>query len=311
MGNTAGRQNKNTLINNVKYKKSMDALQYEKSMDALQFRKPPDQLMRAMQQTNMAINKVIDDAEKQKQLAQLARDNEERAKQQVQQVKAEVNQAYVLATQANNPEVQQTLINNVNMLIDQQKLVEDEFAKANKDKKMMDQAAKIAINKAKFAQDIRRINNFVPENNMVFVNKFTLQCPKGFVQQGLQCGTFVKVPNIMTNQIVNTTDPSLTMNALTKPIYNTQDPSLTSMPEPIYNTQDPSLTSMPGPFNGITEPSLLDIPGPLITRPEYSIETFKNTEESNPLIMLIILILIGLLVYRNKDYINTTFKIKL
>ena len=227
---------------------------------------------------------AIKDAQDKEMNAKLAIQRENQLKEKVEKLKKDIAQAYLIAEQVGiaTPDVKQKIMDNIISLTEQIKLADFETAKATEEKIKAIKMAEIAVQQAKMAQELNTMNmqiNKMPKHKRRFVNKFPLQCPNGFVKQGNFCGHFVDVPDNGVQQLPNNGVQQLPDNG----VQQLPDNGVQQLP-------DNAIQQTPQDITKILQGNI--------------VETFENIKETNSTIILIIFILIGILVYRNKDKIK-------
>jgi hypothetical protein len=160
-------------------------------------------------------SQTLQDALYKEDLAKTAILNEESAKQLAEEFKKKVEDAKLIATQVidqsvASQEVQQHLVDSIIDLTEKSKLAQYEVEKASEERIKATQSAEIALQQAKFAQDLTKLTDYLDITNMkpsiVISNKvtkgkfklvdgFQLKCPDDFIQQGTYCGRLIELSN--------------------------------------------------------------------------------------------------------------------
>lgn len=148
-------------------------------------------------------------AQEKEQQAKIAIQNEDTAKRLAIQLKQEAEKANTVALQVINAistsqENKQKVIDYVNNLNDKIKNAEYEVSKAIEERIKAQNSADVALQRAKFADEVVNINNDInilkitnknTKNKFIYTDKFQLKCPENYTQNGIYCSKIIEISN--------------------------------------------------------------------------------------------------------------------
>ena len=148
-------------------------------------------------------------AQEKEQQAMIAIQNEDTAKQLALQLKQEAEKANTVALQVINAistsqENKQKAVDYINNLNDKIMNAEYEVSKATEDRIKAQKSAEVALQRAKFADEVVNINNDInvlkisntnTKNKFRFTDEFQLKCPENYTQRGTYCSKIIEISN--------------------------------------------------------------------------------------------------------------------
>lgn len=148
-------------------------------------------------------------AQEKEQQAIIAIQNEDNAKQLAIQLKQEAEKANAVALQVINAistsqENKQNAVDYINNLNDKIINAEYEVSKAIEERIKAQKSAEVALQRAKFADEVVNINNDInvlkisntnTKNKFRFTDEFQLKCPENYTQRGTYCSKIIEISN--------------------------------------------------------------------------------------------------------------------